>query len=157
MSTFVNSPVGYNGSDHLTRYGMINEPYLMQDQRAFPQLTPTVVPYNGWASYKNVISGNYNRHLCWNCSTAIGFPQSPGVYDLNIAPPAGYGIPTNYIKDVNRRYADYQKIRMCNNPGNALKGYSNYHNTEQYRLPPKEYVKGWWPDEQQDVTKVPRN
>jgi hypothetical protein len=200
MSTHVGR-VGSLGNDRLRRYNLLNEPYLMQDQRAYPAMTNTAIHPSTWANYKNVISGQYNRRDCWKCERARSFPQAPGVYNVRVGPPAAVPqINTDYIKYVNQRYADYQKTRMCNGPGwpavlgsgcglnfrcsdcktgavlsscsscsgggcassnptggtccNDPPGYSNYHDKVRAELHPKQYVKGWWPDEIQDYTRT---
>ncbi len=151
MATHVGR-VGVVGNDPLRRYNLLNEEYLMQDRITTTELTPYLVPYSGWASYKNVKSGQYNRRLCWNCHSAKSFPQAVGVYPLNVAETPPWQTTSEYVQGANAKYEDYQKHRMCNNPGVVGSGHSNWHNKERYNLYPKEYVKGWWPDEQGEVT-----
>ena len=82
MSTYVGR-VGSCCNNYNTQSNMFIGPYLVQDMNA-SALKPRIKPYSGWASYKNVISGQYNRQLCWNCADFKGYPQTAGVYDLNI-------------------------------------------------------------------------
>jgi hypothetical protein len=115
-----------------------------------------IAPYSGWASYKNVISGNYNRRLCWTCSTAKSFPQAAGVYPLNVTTNVTTNEPQSN-NQLNNEYLLYQEARMSNNPGTVASGYYNYHNKERYNLYPRQYVKGYWPDESKgSVTMTPR-
>lgn len=156
--------VGSCCNDFSTRYGLPTS-YNMQDQKA-TSLIPRVTPYSGWASYKNVKSGQYNRHLCWNCSSAKGFPQSAGVYPVTTANPSISTMDPNYQRWVSKKYDIYQQARMCNNPNmekynvpkspySTFDQYSNYHDTTCKKLYPKRYVKGNWPDEQLELTKTP--
>jgi len=112
-------------------------------------------PYSGWASYKNVKSGNYDRTVCNLCNDFKGFPQTPGVYDTNVVttPP---GLPNpKFLRAVDNYYQVYQAERMQNNPGQMGGQYSNYFNTQCGNLYPKRYVKGNWPDEQLEFTRTP--
>lgn len=180
MSTFVSDRYASLGNDTLRRYGIITNPYEMQDQTAYPRITPTWIFPSNYHNFKNAKSGQYNRRTCDKCANFVGFPQSPGIYPITTGPPfATNEIPINYQKMVNAQYKNYQQARMCNNPGYPsilgegksgtmptfkpgtcgsyrIPGYSNYHDKTQVNLYPKRYVKGWWPDEQQDVTNIPR-
>jgi hypothetical protein len=145
--------------------GIFTAPYALQDQQAGAY--PRVKAYTGWASYKNVKSGQYNRQLCGECLSYKGFPQDAGVYNLNISntPPP----PPNYaaMQRVNEFYQIYQADRMNNQPlGNALSAnglpagaygskYVNYLNAQSGSLYPQQYVKGYWPDEQLEFTSTP--
>ena len=143
----MNSSVGSCCNNFNVQSNMYLGPYLNQDINA-TVLTPRVKPYSGWSSYKNVKSGQYNRQLCWTCSGFKGFPNSAGVYDLNIVdtPPA---LP-NYraMANADFNYQIYQKTRMSN-------GYNNYLDSKCGSLYPRRYVKGNWPDEQLIYTNTP--
>jgi len=146
MSTYVD---GVNPDNDMITAGMVNYPYDPTSQDVNP---PNFVPYSGWASYKNVISGNYNRRPCWKCNTAQGIQQDiPGVYPLNISLKRPQEISQ---EQANERFRIYQETRMSNNPG-IMGINANYHNKERYNLYPREYVKGHWPDEQVSVTRTP--
>ena len=116
--------------------------------------------YNGWANYYNVKSGDYNRQKCWKCGDLKGFPQTPGLYNLNIVNPPQ---PTNnYITSQNLQTLQnsynklIQSMRMANDPGSYSGPYVNYLNEECHSLYPKRYVKGNWPDEQLIYTNTPK-
>lgn len=136
--------------------GMLIKPYLAQSVYA-TELNPRIKPYSGWASYKNVKSGQYNRQLCWPCNNFKGFPQTPGVFDLNIvnSPPALPDFAAQRAAD--EQYQIYQAERMRNHPGKYGTGYVNYLNHQCGSVYPKRYVKGNWPDEQLVVTNTPVN
>lgn len=113
---------------------------------------PRLKATSSWANYKNAKSGNYNRQGCWACSNLKGFPQEPGVYDLNIVnqPPYLPTLPQGYSQE-------YQQRRMSNNPGSCNGGHMNYLNDQCGYLYPQQYIKGNWPDEQLIYTNVPKN
>ncbi len=155
MSTHVGR-VGSCCNDTNYHSGMLIDPYMVQDINA-EVLMPRIKPYSGWASYKNVKSGQYNRELCWTCAGYRGFPQAAGVYDLNIVdgPPA---LPNpQKWKETDERYQRYQAARMSNDPGSYGSGYVNYLNNQCGALYPRQYVKGNWPDEQLIYTNTPAN
>lgn len=149
MSTYVGR-VGSCCNNYNYQSGMFLGPYLTQDVNADTQ-KPRVKPYSGWASYKNVKSGQYNRQLCWNCGDFKGFPQTPGVYDLNIVDTP---IPLPNQRAMNQadlHYQIYQAQRLRNSSGNC-----NYLNDNcSGKIYPKRYVKGNWPDEQLIYTNTP--
>lgn len=150
MSTYVNQV----NPDTRIVAGMVTYPYN-HDPTSDDISPPNFVPYSGWASYKNVISGNYNRRPCWKCSSAQGIQQDiPGVYPLNISLKRPQEITEEQAYILNERYRIYQETRMNNNPG-IMGINANYHNKERYNLYPIEYVKGHWPDEQISVTRTP--
>ena len=105
-------------------------------------LNPRIKAYTGWANYKNVKSGNYNRQECWNCSTFKGFPQTPGVYNLNIT-----NTPPPVLCNIYPYSSEYQRRRMSNYPGKFGTQYVNYLNEKQLPIPLHRYIKGFWPDE----------
>jgi len=155
----MNSYVGRVGSccnNYNYVANMLIEPYETQNFLA-TNLNPRIRPYSGWASYKNVKSGQYNRELCWPCKDFKGYPQSPGVYDLNIvdSPPALPDYTAMRAKDA--RYQLYQADRMSNHPGSYTGGYVNYLNHQCGSVYPKRYVKGNWPDERLIYTNTPAN
>lgn len=153
MSTYVGK-VGSCCNNYNVQNQMFIGPYAFQDINA-TILYPRIKPYSGWASYKNVKSGQYNRQLCWTCKDFKGYPQTPGVYDLNIidTPPA---LPDYYLMDVaDRNYQIYQKRRMQNYPGRYGSDYVNYLTSQCGFLYPKRYIKGNWPDEQLIYTNTP--
>jgi hypothetical protein len=153
MSTHVGN-VGVVGNNHNVQNGMYVGPYLTQDMPA-SAMDPRIKPYGGWASYKNVKSGQYNRQLCWSCADFKGFPQAPGVYNLNIVdtPLAMPNRPAMNLAD--NFYQTYQAERMSNHPGQVGSGYVNYLNEQCGALYPRRYVKGYWPDEQLIYTNTP--
>lgn len=121
-------------------------------------LQPRIKMPGGISNYMNVKSGNYNRQICGQCLSFKGFPQAPGVYnvDINDMPSS---LP-NYreLENQQLRLAIYQAERMSNHPGSYRSGgYVNYLNTECNKLYPKRYVKGYWPDEQLIFTNTPSN
>jgi len=133
--------------------GKHTKPFLVQEDTF---LSPRIVPYNGWDSYKNVKSGQYNRQLCWTCSNFIGYPQEPGLYNLNI----NYGHLQPILNDerLDNRYIEYQKRRLSNYEGVQQNGmYRNYldSNNCNFKLYPKKYVSGNWPDQQLLYTNTP--
>ena len=146
--------VGSCCNNYNTQSNMFIGPYLVQDVNA-DVMNPRIKAYSGWASYKNAKSGQYNRQLCWNCADFKGFPQAPGVYDLNIVdtPPALPDWSAMALADKN--YQTYQRERMMNNPGSYGTNYVNYLNSQCGNLYPKRYVKGNWPDEQLIYTNTP--
>jgi hypothetical protein len=153
MSTYV-AKVGSCCNNFNYQNGMLIGPYLMQDVNA-TALKPRIKPYSGWASYKNVKSGQYNRELCWTCAGFKGYPQTAGVYDLNIinSPPA---LPNPIeMNKADKRYQIYQATRMSNDPGSYGTPYVNYLNDQCGALYPKRYVKGYWPDERKIYTNTP--
>ena len=123
----------------------------LQCQQAWEEASKIKIP----ASYKNVKSGQYNRQLCWNCADFKGYPQTPGVYDLNIVD-TPLAMP-NYkaMAKADRNYQIYQSERMSNHPGSYDGPYVNYLNEECRSVYPKRYVKGNWPDEQLIYTNTP--
>jgi hypothetical protein len=144
------------------RYGIHTSPYLMNDIRATPRVESQWAFPGTLSSWKNVKSGNYNRRDCWRCQNATSpVAQGPGLYPLHPVPPASYPeIPIQYQKDANKQYEIYQKVRMCNSTSNSCgfplpPGYSNYHDKTQFNIYPKQYIRGTWPDEMQDVTRAP--
>ena len=153
MSSYVGR-VGSCCNNYNVQNGMYLGPYLAQDVNA-SILNPRIKPYSGWASYKNVKSGQYNRQLCWTCGGFKGFPQDPGVYDLNIVdtPPPMPNYPA--MKRADEFYQIYQADRLSNHPGSYGSGYVNYLNTQCGSLYPERYVKGFWPDEQLIYTNTP--
>lgn len=170
IMSYISDRYASQGNDWRHRYGLPTTPYLMNDQHAYPALTDSWIFPGTWANYNNAKSGKYNRRTCWKCENAVGGVQSPGVYPLHPGPPAAVPqINPEYVKDVNRQYEAYQKVRMCNGGdsnysagssscGGIYKnppGYSNYHDKRQWDLYPKQYVYGTWPSEQQDVTRTP--
>lgn len=146
--------VGSCGNNYNVQDGMYLGPYLTQDMPA-TAVQSRIKPYSGWASYKNVKSGQYNRQLCWNCRDFKGYPQTPGLYDLNIVdtPIALPDYPAMATAD--EYYQIYQAERLSNHPGVYGDGYVNYFNTECSSLYPQRYVKGNWPDEQLIYTNTP--
>ena len=153
MSTYVGR-VGSCCNNYNVQNGMYIGPYLSEDMPT-SAVEPRIKPYSGWASYKNVKSGQYNRQLCWNCAGFIGYPQTPGVYDLNIV---NTPLPMpNYeaMAEADRRYQIYQARRMSNDPGTYSGPYVNYLNEDCGFMYPKRYVKGNWPDEQLIYTNTP--
>jgi len=155
----MNSYVGRVGSccnNFNYKDGMLIGPYQAQNFLA-TDLNPRIKPYSGWASYKNVKSGQYNRELCWPCKDFKGYPQTPGVFDLNIvnSPPALPNYAEMQRKDTE--YQIYQAERMENHPGSYGGEYVNYLNNQCGYLYPKRYVKGYWPDEQLIYTNTPAN
>lgn len=119
------------------------------------KLEPRIKAYSGWSSYKNVKSGNYNRQSCWNCSNFKGFPQTPGVYNLNIVDtPPCVPNPNTQVVD-NIAFQIYQAERMSNGIHGCNSNYRNYLDEHQYDLYPQRYVKGNWPDERLIYTNTP--
>ena len=155
MSTYVGR-VGSCCNNYNVSNGMMVAPYEAHDVLA-SSMGPRIKAYSGWASYKNVKSGQYNRQHCWKCADFKGFPQSPGVYDRNIVdtPPPMPNFAA--MKAANDQYQVYQAARMSNGPGSYGSGYVNYLNTECGALYPKRYVKGNWPDEYLIYTNTPAN
>jgi hypothetical protein len=130
-------------------------PYSSSDTTT-DNLIPRVRPYSGWASYKNNKSGQFNRSLCWTCGQAQSFPQTPGTYPLNIDNRPVIQLPTEHQKNtLNKEYQQYIQRRIDNYPGNWNGYYVNYLNEECGSIYPKRYVKGFWPDEQKQVTNTP--
>ncbi len=149
MSTFVGR-VGQPYSDnYIYRYNLNESSYVPPTQYV-SDTWPRILPYSGWASYKNVKSGLYNRPICTPCVHQKGFMQAPGTFPINYdnrpsAPPFGLSRQErNFQNDV---YANYQDRRMSLHP-NSYYGYSNYFNTDCASAYPKRYIKGSWPDEQ---------
>ena len=56
---------------------------------------------------------------------------------------------------MNKEYQQYIQRRIENHPGNWNGYYVNYLNEECGSIYPKRYVKGFWPDEQKQVTNTP--
>lgn len=147
MSTFV---------ANLPKPLMYKTPYLNQEITTDTTI-PRIKPYSGWASYKNVKSGQYNRQLCWTCGDFKGFPQTPGVYNLNIVDTPLLVPDYPAMKVADKHYQMYQARRMSNHPGSYGSDYVNYLNNQCGSLYPKQYVKGNWPDEQLIYTNTPSN
>jgi len=122
-------------------------------------LKPRIRPYSGWASYKNNKSGNFHRSLCWTCSQATGFPQTAGLYPLNIdnTPVANHSPTPDTIQQLQTRYDSYQQHRLSNHGGQWNGYYVNYLNDQCGNSYPRRYVKGFWPDEQKQVTNTSVN
>ena len=153
MSTHVGR-VGSCCNNYNTQNGMYIGPYLTQDVNS--SITePRIKAYSGWASYKNVKSGQYNRQSCWNCADFKGYPQTPGLYDLNIDD-TPLPLP-NYraMNNADEYYQIYQSERLRNSPGQYGSDYVNYLNTQCGNLYPRRYVKGNWPDERLIYTNTP--
>lgn len=146
--------VGSCCNNYNTQDGMFIGPYLTQDMPA-SAINPRIKPYSGWASYKNVKSGQYNRQLCWRCADFKGFPQTPGVYDLNIADTPSPMPDYSAMQKADTFYQIYQAERMRNHPGSYTGDYVNYLNFDCGSLYPQHYVKGYWPDEQLIYTNTP--
>lgn len=155
MSTYVGR-VGSCCNNYSYQDGMFIAPYYNQDIEA-TALDPRIKLYSGWASYKNNKSGQYNRQICWKCKDFKGFPQDPGVYDLNIVDTPSPLPDYKAMADADKLYQDYQRRRMSNHPGAYGTGYVNYLNYQCGNLYPKRYVKGNWPDEQLEFTNTPLN
>lgn len=149
MSSFV-----ANLNNRNYQAGMYVGPYLAEDVNA-NTLGPKIKPYSGWASYKNVKSGQYNRQLCWKCADFKGYPQTPGVYDLNIVDTPTALPDYQAMAVADQHYQMYQADRLSNHPGSYGSGYVNYLNNECGALYPRRYVKGYWPDEQLIYTNTP--
>jgi len=117
---------------------------------------PHLKMYSGLSSYKNVKSGNYNRQPCWTCHNFKGFPQTAGLFDLNVIQPnqQSYQLSTPKYYSMN---SNRQAHRLDNHSGTYKSGYVNYLNQEQTYLYPKRYIKGFWPDEQLIYTNTPSN
>lgn len=150
MSTHVGR-VGSCCNNYNYQAGMFLAPYLAQDVST-EVLMPQIKPYTGWASYKNVKSGQYNRQQCWTCGSMKGFPQEVGLYNLNIVntplPRPDYAA----MAEADLRYQVYQERRMNNAPSVG----NNYLTPSFGTVYPKRYVKGNWPDEQLIYTNVPK-
>nr|QBK87676.1 MAG: hypothetical protein LCMAC202_00120 [Marseillevirus LCMAC202] len=155
MSTYVGR-VGSCCNNYNYQNGMFLGPYLVQDMNA-SVMKPRIKPYSGWASYKNVKSGQYNRQLCWTCGDFKGYPQTAGVYDLNIVDTPPPMPDYQAMANADEYYQIYQAERMSNHPGSYGAEYVNYLNNECGALYPKRYVKGNWPDEQLIYTNTPAN
>jgi len=125
---------------------------MSNSTQSFEQPDPRVKMYTGWASYKNVKSGNYNRQPCWECAGYHGYPDTPGVFNLNLTYPA----PVAEAPSPHFERVDCKPPSRCNANGSILTGYYNYLNTEHAVLAPRNYVKGYWPDEQLIYTNVPQ-
>lgn len=150
MSTHVGR-VGSCCNNYNYQAGMFTAPFNPVDVST-DILLPQIKPYSGWASYKNVKSGQYNRQMPWTCGAMKGFPQEVGVYNLNIVdtplPRPDYAA----MAEANLRYQIYQQRRMSNTPSTG----SNYLTQSYGTVYPKRYVKGNWPDEQLIYTNVPK-
>lgn len=135
---------------------MTTVPYFVQEP-TMSSLKPRIKAYSGWSSYKNVKSGNYNRQSCGECLGFKGFPQTPGVYDMNIVdtPPTLGNPVTQGVADL--KYQIYQADRMSNGIHGCCSGYRNYLDEQRYDLYPQRYVKGNWPDERLIYTNTPAN
>jgi hypothetical protein len=140
--------------------GMYMGPYLPQEMPA-SAMNPRIKPYSGISSYKNVKSGQYNRQLCWPCADFKGFPQAPGVYNLNIVDTPPPMPDYNAMKLADFNYQIYQNRRMQNSSiiynKKGENVYSNYLDTCCGNLYPNQYVKGNWPDEKLIYTNAPAN
>jgi len=112
--------------------------------------TPHLKLNGGFSNYKNVKSGNYNRQPCWTCHDFKGFPQTPGLFDLNIV-----NAPQISEKKLHFHKV-FQPHRLSNHPGSYNSGYVNYLNEDSSYLYPKRYIKGFWPDEQLVYTNTPK-
>lgn len=149
MSTYVGR-VGQPYSDnYVYRYGLNESSYTPPEQHV-SDTWPRILPYTGWASYKNVKSGLYNRPICTPCVFQKGFGASPGVYPMNYdnrpaAPP--YGINRREMNLQQNAYEKYQDRRMSIYPGDVGTDYVNYFNNQCGYVYPKRYIKGSWPDE----------
>lgn len=128
-------------------------PYFVPEP-TMSSLKPRIKAYSGWSSYKNVKSGNYNRQSCGQCLGFKGFPQTPGVYDLDIVdtPPR---VNNSNNRNIDLRYQIYQAERMSNGIHGCNSGYRNYLDEQRYNLYPQRYVKGNWPDERLIYTNTP--
>lgn len=134
--------------------GMYNGPFFVQNDIPATALNPRIKPYSGWASYKNVKSGNYNRQLCWPCGDFQGYPQTPGFFDQNIVDSPVPMPNVQQMEIADKNYIKYQRTRMQSNDSEFNKNYLN--GTTCSLLYPKKYVKGNWPDEQLIYTNTPR-
>jgi len=114
-----------------------------------PQKT-WIKPSGSWASWKNVVSGDYNRVLCDNCGDCGAGPGVPGAYPVNriVAPQP---IPAVVTGHSHRAYQDH---RMENHPGRIGDRYVNYFSVDNPRPVYAEYEKGWWPDEVKQLTRT---
>ena len=113
---------------------------------------PRLKASTGWNNYKNVKSGQYNREVCWPCSKFPGFLGQTGTYPRYIsnAPPA---LPNEQaIQNEKAALFAYEDYRMNQHTGSC----STYLNDNVYKLYPKRYVKGNWPDEKLIYTNAPK-
>ena len=155
MSSYVGK-VGSCCNNYNVQNGMFNGPYLNQTINT-SILEPRIKPYSGWASYKNNISGQFNRQLCYNCYDFKGYPQTPGLYPVNIQNSKLPRPNPNNLKLADDFYQIYQAERLSNDPGSYNSNYVNYLNNQSSYLYPKRYVKGHWPDEKLIFTNTPTN
>ena len=135
--------------------GMFISPYQTQDISA-TAVQPRIKANSGWSNYKNVKSGQYNRTTCWKCDNFKGFPQTPGVYNVNIvdSPPQLPNQQAMTQADIN--YQNYQRERINVKNGNCYSYYRDYLSEDTKKVYPKRYVKGYWPDEQLIYTNAPK-
>lgn len=104
--------------------------------------TSAIAPYSGWSSWKNNISGNFNRRLCDTCkdsSCNAILPNAPGVYPVN-------RVAVKVEAEALSRQPE--PVRRCvKNPKNY--SYLDYPGRLEQGTPykPVEYTRGFWPDE----------
>lgn len=106
--------------------------------------------YSGWSSWKNNKSGNFGRVYCGHCLNAKSFPQSAGVYPLNIDDRGMEKIPIEPV------YPAIDPSMVHLDSGEIGGYYVDYLNDQCGVTYPKQYVRGFWPDEQQVVTNTPK-
>ena len=112
---------------------MILDVYL-NNNNTFSTPMPLLKKYGGLSSYKNVKSSNYNRHVCWQCHDFKGFPQTPGLYDLNVVYPQPN--VNNVEQTTIDNYKIYQTHRLSNHPGKYNSNYVNYLNYHCHHIHP---------------------
>lgn len=146
--------VGSCCNDYNVQDGMFIGPYLPVEVNA-SILEPRIKASTGWDNYRNVKSGQYNRQHCWNCADFKGYPQTPGVSNLNIDDKPQPLPDYKAMAEANEAYQIYQAERLSLDPGRYGTDYVNYFNTQCGSVYPKRYVKGYWPDEQLIYTNTP--
>jgi hypothetical protein len=110
--------------------------------------------YQGWSSWKNNISGNFDRQLCSKpCSDFKGFnPSTPAWYPKNkVVYPATQVDPAcltqqAVIRGIRR---EHRKDPSAIWKGPGYYSYMDYsgRRTQGQPLPPVDYTSGWWPGE----------
>lgn len=97
-----------------------------------------IAPYTGWSSWKNNVSGNFNRTLCDTCKGVCEgkLPNAPGLYPINRVevPPSQFA---RCPSDTRKRIPNPKNYTYLDDPGVVLGA--------PYR--PFKYERGWWPDE----------
>lgn len=98
-----------------------------------------IIPYTGWSSWKNNVSGNFTRSVCDSCKDICeGQMSNTGLYPLsrvNLKPISQKSQPV--LQGHRQRISNPINYTYLDDPGVQL--------GSPYK--PFKYERGWWPDE----------